>query len=98
VLAVCALAVGLAALGLLRLRVETDPQRLWVGSRSQALAEKQHFEVCASAPLLAAFVRHPLPGASLPLLAILMQLHAVLQTMRLAKRISVAMFLQQHSR
>ena len=45
VLAVCALAAVLAALGLLRLRVETDPQRLWVGADSQALAEKRHFEV-----------------------------------------------------
>jgi hypothetical protein len=45
-LAVCAVAVLLTALGLLRLRVETDPQRLWVGSDSQALAEKRHFEVC----------------------------------------------------
>jgi hypothetical protein len=45
VLAVCALAVVLTALGLLRLRVETDPQRLWVGADSQALAEKRHFEV-----------------------------------------------------
>lgn len=44
-LAVCALAVVLTALGLLRLRVETDPQRLWVGADSQALAEKRHFEV-----------------------------------------------------
>lgn len=45
VLAVCVLGVALAALGLLRLRVETDPQRLWVGFNSQALAEKRHFEV-----------------------------------------------------
>jgi hypothetical protein len=45
VLAVCAVAVVLMALGLLRLRVETDPQRLWVGADSQALAEKRHFEV-----------------------------------------------------
>ena len=45
VLLVAALAVALCSLGLLRLNVETDPQRLWVGARSQALAEKRHFEV-----------------------------------------------------
>ena len=44
-LAVCLVAVLLCGAGLLRLHVETDPQRLWVGARSQALAEKRHFEV-----------------------------------------------------
>jgi len=44
VLGVCALAVVLCGLGLLRLHVETEPQKLWVGSRSQALAEKRYFE------------------------------------------------------
>ncbi|GFR48083.1 hypothetical protein Agub_g9922, partial [Astrephomene gubernaculifera] len=39
----CCLA-GLACLGLLRLRVETDPQRLWVGPGSQAAREKAAYE------------------------------------------------------
>lgn len=57
VLAVCVLCVALAALGLLRLRVETDPQRLWVGARSQALAEKRHFEVLSDTWCLKSSIR-----------------------------------------
>jgi Niemann-Pick C1 protein len=33
------------SLGLLRFRVETDPQRLWVGQGSQAATEKAAYEV-----------------------------------------------------
>lgn len=45
VLAVAAAAAALCALGLIRLRVETDPQRLWVGAGSQAAREKADYEV-----------------------------------------------------
>ena len=41
----CCLAVLLLSLGLFRFRVETDPQRLWVGRGSRALADKQAYEV-----------------------------------------------------
>lgn len=44
-LAVAAAAVAVCALGLIRLRVETDPQRLWVGADSQAAREKADYEV-----------------------------------------------------
>lgn len=49
VLAVAAAAAALCALGLIRLRVETDPQRLWVGAGSQAAREKADYEVPFSA-------------------------------------------------
>ena len=45
VLAAAAAAAALCALGLIRLRVETDPQRLWVGAGSQAAREKADYEV-----------------------------------------------------
>lgn len=45
VIAIGVVVVVACGLGLLRLHVETDPLKLWVGSRSQALAEKQRFEV-----------------------------------------------------
>ena len=45
VLAATAAAAALCALGLIRLRVETDPQRLWVGAGSQAAREKADYEV-----------------------------------------------------
>ena len=38
------------ALGLLRFRVETDPQRLWVGPTSQAAQEKAAYEVPEPSP------------------------------------------------
>ena len=41
----CCLAVLILSLGLFRFRVETDPQRLWVGRGSRALADKQAYEV-----------------------------------------------------
>lgn len=46
VLALCALAIGLCCLGLLRFRVQTDPQHLWVGANSLAAKEKAQYEVC----------------------------------------------------
>ena len=45
VLAGAAAAAALCALGLIALRVETDPQRLWVGAGSQAAREKADYEV-----------------------------------------------------
>ncbi len=48
VLAAAAVAAALCALGLVRLRVETDPQRLWVGSGSQAAREKADYEARAA--------------------------------------------------
>ena len=45
VLALCALAIGLCCLGLLRFRVQTDPQHLWVGANSLAAKEKAQYEV-----------------------------------------------------
>lgn len=44
-LAMAAAAVAVCAPGLIRLRVETDPQRLWVGADSQAAREKADYEV-----------------------------------------------------
>ncbi len=43
-LGLAALAVALCAAGCARLRVETDPQRLWVGPGSQAAQEKADYE------------------------------------------------------
>ena len=48
VLAAAAAVAGLCALGLIRLRVETDPQRLWVGAGSQAAREKADYEVACT--------------------------------------------------
>ena len=45
VLTVCVLVIGLCCLGLLRFDVETNPQRLWVGSGSLAAKEKAQYEV-----------------------------------------------------
>ena len=45
VLALCLLAIGVCCLGLLRFQVETNPQRLWVGSGSLAAKEKAQYEV-----------------------------------------------------
>ncbi len=42
---VAAVVMAILALGLLRFRVETDPQRLWVGPTSQAAQEKAAYEV-----------------------------------------------------
>ena len=42
---VAAVVMAVLALGLLRFRVETDPQRLWVGPSSQAAQEKAAYEV-----------------------------------------------------
>ena len=42
---VAAVIMAVFALGLLRFRVETDPQRLWVGPTSQAAQEKAAYEV-----------------------------------------------------
>ena len=42
---VAALIMAVFALGLLRFRVETDPQRLWVGPSSRAAREKAAYEV-----------------------------------------------------
>ncbi len=44
VLGVAVLLVGACALGLLRFRVETAPERLWVGPQSQAAREAARFE------------------------------------------------------
>ena len=53
VLVACVLVIGLCCLGLLRFDVETDPQRLWVGSGSLAAREKAQYEVqCHCADLL----------------------------------------------
>jgi Niemann-Pick C1 protein len=41
----CCVAVLILSLGLVRFRVETDPQRLWVGRGSRALRDKQAYEV-----------------------------------------------------
>ena len=43
-----AIIMAVFALGLLRFRVETDPQRLWVGPTSQAAQEKAAYEVRTS--------------------------------------------------
>ena len=43
-----AVVMAVLALGLLRFRVETDPQRLWVGPTSQAAQEKAAYEVFLS--------------------------------------------------
>ncbi len=45
VLAVCLLVVGVCCVGLLRFKVETNPQRLWVGAGSLAAKEKAQYEV-----------------------------------------------------
>lgn len=45
VIALCAVAIAVCCLGLLRFQVETDPQRLWVGSASLAAREKAQYEV-----------------------------------------------------
>jgi len=45
VLAVCLLVIGMCCLGLLRFKVETNPQRLWVGAGSVAAKEKTQYEV-----------------------------------------------------
>lgn len=45
VIAMCILAIGVCCLGLLRFQVETNPQRLWVGSASLAAREKAQYEV-----------------------------------------------------
>ena len=45
VLAVCLLVIGVCCLGLLRFKVETNPQRLWVGAGSLAAKEKAQYEV-----------------------------------------------------
>ena len=37
--------MAVLVLGLLRFRVETNPQRLWVGPSSQAAQEKATYEV-----------------------------------------------------
>ena len=47
---VAALVMAVCALGLLRFRVETDPQRLWVGPTSQAAQEKAAYEVPGPLP------------------------------------------------
>ncbi|DBB06657.1 TPA: hypothetical protein ACH3X1_012171 [Trebouxia sp. C0004] len=44
VLAVCLLVIGVLCLGLLRFKVETNPQRLWVGAGSLAAKEKAQYE------------------------------------------------------
>ncbi len=41
----CFVAVLILSLGLFWFRVETDPQRLWVGRGSRALADTQAYEV-----------------------------------------------------
>ena len=48
----CCVAVLILLLGLLRFRVETDPQRLWVGRGSRALGDKQAYEVCYHARMV----------------------------------------------
>lgn len=45
VIAMCIIAIGACCLGLLRFQIETDPQRLWVGSASLAAREKAQYEV-----------------------------------------------------
>ena len=45
VLAVCLLVIGMCCLGLLRFKVEANPQRLWVGAGSLAAKEKAQYEV-----------------------------------------------------
>lgn len=45
ILAAAVTAAGLAALGLLALRIESDPERLWVGPGSQAAREQADYEV-----------------------------------------------------
>lgn len=45
VIAICIVAIAVCCLGLLRFQVETDPQRLWVGSASLAAREKAQYEV-----------------------------------------------------
>ena len=48
----CCVAVLILSLGLVRFRVETDPQRLWVGRGSRALRDKQAYEVrCQPGPM-----------------------------------------------
>jgi hypothetical protein len=64
VLAVAAAVVALCALGLVRLRVETDPQRLWVGAGSQAAREKADYEARA-APRQGACTGAALPACEL---------------------------------
>lgn len=44
VLLVCSLAIGVCCLGMLRFRVQTDPQHLWVGATSLAAKEKAQYE------------------------------------------------------
>ncbi|KAL6768530.1 SSD3 [Auxenochlorella protothecoides x Auxenochlorella symbiontica] len=44
ILAATVTAAGLAALGLLALRIESDPERLWVGPGSQAAREQADYE------------------------------------------------------
>lgn len=45
VLGCALLAMLICSLGIFCFRVETDPQRLWVGSNSQAAIEKAAYEV-----------------------------------------------------
>ena len=45
VLGISAAIIGVCALGLLRFRVETSPEHLWVGSASKAAKEKADYEV-----------------------------------------------------
>ena len=45
VLLMCGVAIGLCCLGMLRFRVQTDPQHLWVGANSLAAKEKAQYEV-----------------------------------------------------
>ena len=45
VIGLCVVAMAVCCLGLLRFQVETDPQRLWVGSGSLAAREKAQYEV-----------------------------------------------------
>ena len=49
VIAMCLIAIAVCCLGLLRFQVETDPQRLWVGSGSLAAREKAQYEVMPTA-------------------------------------------------
>lgn len=49
VLGFAVLAVLICSMGMLRFRVETDPQRLWVGPTSLAATEKAAYEVCSAA-------------------------------------------------
>ena len=75
VLAMCTLAICLCCLGLLRFRVQTDPQHLWVGANSLAAQEKAQYEVRRAVP--AAIVQ----SNSSPLLCFPALLAALLQTM-----------------